>query len=856
MNTNPQRRLAAEFDQGQVPSIACVNRATTDLGVDWEQLIAAFDEYANAIFARVWGTPANIINADGSSNIPSGCWGILFLDDADAADALGYHDLTPEGLPLSKVFVRTTLNDAQKVSVTAARELAEMLVDPGIQMGAIGPDGQTWYAYEVADAVEREEFEVRGVAVSNFVYPAWFEAFRAPGSAQFDHLRTCNRPFELRPGGYMPVFRNGTWTQIFGDRQAAQRFNAASHPRMRARPHRMRLNQILEAQLQLRDLGFYRGRVDGMDGPQTRQALNDYLRKYSGPHDHVRTPGLEAMVWGKFIGDDPNNLRRLIGDGSDFFRDGQPRSDEQPTPVRRVGGPEAAVIGETTVTLDPDIRLQSLKGTRIVFSVSVAEASETAPLSGENFSVKAPANWSEIPVDMQIACKYVIFDKSAGRVFVRRGRRAGTCVFSGILFDPDSDPEVATNAPRLMSETTGLPPKLEVIVFFGVDGRSCGTMRKQFVLAQAVGSDVAPPLAPTDVENLPPTVSIGATVPDFTVEIHVDAVDQKLQFWKLWSPHFPEGWGDDLLFHVKDAPDYSELNALWSMHYDKMKPGDLQATLAEFGRKVFQRMPPNFQQAYWWLREKKGAFTIQILTNLQVIPFEIMVPNGLFKERAGMLMLEHPMARWLPNAIAGEPARMIERGEVATIAPMYPPPEGRPIAQRETVVALGRQYKGGDGGTTSVDFKDLMQRSSEVAVVHFFGHGESDAPRVLSRLETDDGWLYDTTIRSMDVPLGRSCRSFVILNACSSGAEAIVLGTEIGWPSTMMRKKFGAVLAPWWPIDPKKAVTATEELLGTVEDGKTPISVALMRLRNREDLWSASLAYVLYGDVGGKITLL
>ena len=111
---------------------------------------------------------------------------------------------------MSKVFVRTTLADGQKVSVTAAHELAEMLVDPGVQLGAIGPDGQTWYAYEMSDAVEREEFTVNGIAMSNFVYPAWFEAFRRPGSARFDHLGTCKRAFEIRPGGYMPVFRNGS----------------------------------------------------------------------------------------------------------------------------------------------------------------------------------------------------------------------------------------------------------------------------------------------------------------------------------------------------------------------------------------------------------------------------------------------------------------------------------------------------------------------------------------------------------------------------------------------------------------------------------------------------------------------
>jgi len=300
MNTNPQRRLAAEFDQGQVPSITCVNMATTDLGVDWKQLIAALDEYANAVFAPVWGTPAKIIDAGNGPAIPSGHWGILFLDDADSPGALGYHDLTPDGLPLSKVFVRTTLADGQKVSVTAAHELAEMLVDPGIQLGAIGPDGQTWYAYEMSDAVEREEFTVNGVAMSNFVYPAWFEAFRVPGSVKFDHLGTCTSPFELRPGGYMPVFRNGNWTQIFGSEEARQRFNLTMHPRIQVRPRQMRhrSSSIREAQQQLHELGFYKGQIDGIYGPQTRQAVEEYRKEYAPPRHHMVTPGLASLIRG------------------------------------------------------------------------------------------------------------------------------------------------------------------------------------------------------------------------------------------------------------------------------------------------------------------------------------------------------------------------------------------------------------------------------------------------------------------------------------------------------------------------------------------------------------------------------
>ena len=228
-----QRPIAAAFDQGQVPTIACVNLATVDLGVPWAKLIGALQAYAD-LFAKVWGTPANIVDA-GKGPVAKGQWGLVFLDTADVAGALGYHDLTKDGFPLSKIFVKTTLADNEKVAVTATHELAEMLVDPGIQMSAAGPDGVSFYAYETADAVEREEFDIDGIAMSNFVYPSWFEGFRKPHSTKFDHLGLCPAAFQLRPGGYISIFRNGKWSQVFGSQAAEQRFKMTSHPRAELR---------------------------------------------------------------------------------------------------------------------------------------------------------------------------------------------------------------------------------------------------------------------------------------------------------------------------------------------------------------------------------------------------------------------------------------------------------------------------------------------------------------------------------------------------------------------------------------------------------------------------------------------
>jgi hypothetical protein len=62
---------------------------------------------------------------------------MVFLDDADQPGALAY--LTPDGLPQSKVFVKTTLENNDLVSVSASHELVEMLVDPATNLMTTGP---------------------------------------------------------------------------------------------------------------------------------------------------------------------------------------------------------------------------------------------------------------------------------------------------------------------------------------------------------------------------------------------------------------------------------------------------------------------------------------------------------------------------------------------------------------------------------------------------------------------------------------------------------------------------------------------------------------------------------------------
>ena len=220
MVTTLRPRFGA-FNQGDIPTIACFNKATTALGVDFDALIAALQAFVDNDVAPVWGTPARLVK---SSGFVPGHWAMVFLDDADQPGALAYHDLTPDGLPESKVFVKTTLKNHDLVSVSASHELVEMLVDPAINLMTTGPDPKLVYAYESADPVEQLSYPVRGIAMTDFVYPSYFEAVHKPGSVQFDRLRKVSKPFQILAGGYQIIFKNGKWTQVFGSAAKKKRF--------------------------------------------------------------------------------------------------------------------------------------------------------------------------------------------------------------------------------------------------------------------------------------------------------------------------------------------------------------------------------------------------------------------------------------------------------------------------------------------------------------------------------------------------------------------------------------------------------------------------------------------------------
>ncbi|HKS84733.1 MAG TPA: hypothetical protein VJR71_04585 [Pseudolabrys sp.] len=196
-----------------------MNLAKGDLGAPFDKLTTALQKCYDDYFLPIWGYPVALYNTTDPQ--PSD-WQFVYVDNADMAGALGYHDLTKNGQPVSKVFVETTLAAHEVVSVTACHELFEMVIDPVANLWALADD--TEYAYEMCDPVEEDTFDVDGIKMSNFLHPAWFEPFKHPAGTKFDHLGRLSKPFSMTKGGYMITMKSGKVKEVFGSKAKERRF--------------------------------------------------------------------------------------------------------------------------------------------------------------------------------------------------------------------------------------------------------------------------------------------------------------------------------------------------------------------------------------------------------------------------------------------------------------------------------------------------------------------------------------------------------------------------------------------------------------------------------------------------------
>lgn len=215
--------------------IAVTNQSSMVSDVDVATMCQAIQVQLNLHFLPAWRlTAVQIKFYPKGTAIPGYAWVLNVIDsDASVPGALGYHTeasdkidgyimaqpvLTNGGVPL----VFDPSNPGRyTVSATLSHEVLETVADRFVNLYA--DNGNTSWAVEVCDPVENASYGITvngvSVAVSDFVFPAFFNQQANAGNAPFSYLKSVAGPFALASGGYAVVRTGGPGTeqQIFGE---------------------------------------------------------------------------------------------------------------------------------------------------------------------------------------------------------------------------------------------------------------------------------------------------------------------------------------------------------------------------------------------------------------------------------------------------------------------------------------------------------------------------------------------------------------------------------------------------------------------------------------------------------------
>lgn len=142
-------------------------------------------------------------------------WPIYLLDSPDVANALGYHDVDPQGRPYGRVFVDPTRSAGVSLSSVISHEVLEAFGDSDVNFWGDSGRGVA-VALELCDPVENSVYQIDGVKLSNFVLPAWFNPY-VPAGTKVDFLAHLHHPYQLESGGYKITMVEGRIGQVFAD---------------------------------------------------------------------------------------------------------------------------------------------------------------------------------------------------------------------------------------------------------------------------------------------------------------------------------------------------------------------------------------------------------------------------------------------------------------------------------------------------------------------------------------------------------------------------------------------------------------------------------------------------------------
>jgi hypothetical protein len=209
-----------------MPLIAVVNQSTLVTNAQLQTMCQAIQIQLDNHFLPAYNLKAATVSFYSSlANVPGYAWILYIVDnDAQVQGALGFHEEETNGRvdgyimcqPILSnggvVMVYDPTNTSQyTISATASHEILEMCGDRFAGNFSQGPQitQGNLYCVEVADPVEALNYPITvdgvQIAVSNFVFPSWWNPDFTKQNLPLDYLKQLTSPFSISTGGYMIV---------------------------------------------------------------------------------------------------------------------------------------------------------------------------------------------------------------------------------------------------------------------------------------------------------------------------------------------------------------------------------------------------------------------------------------------------------------------------------------------------------------------------------------------------------------------------------------------------------------------------------------------------------------------------
>lgn len=185
---------------------------------DLAAIAAAIQRQVTEHVAPIWGQDADVVAIPHGEHVPAGSWRCMIRHRLDEPGALGYH-LDESNRPEALVMV------TDDVSTTISHEVLEMLIDPSGNntVPTILNNHYVRPLVEICDPPEAFAYDIGGVAVSDFVLPAYYASHApwGPGVVEesgrrLSYLDKLSQPLSVAPGGYLSYenLATGQWEQI------------------------------------------------------------------------------------------------------------------------------------------------------------------------------------------------------------------------------------------------------------------------------------------------------------------------------------------------------------------------------------------------------------------------------------------------------------------------------------------------------------------------------------------------------------------------------------------------------------------------------------------------------------------